>query len=120
MAENELALAIEHFEAGRYPESELRAASAAIFGYAGSLEVVWPIVQEGLANPRESLLPVPILNRVYNAKRMFEEGEEAKGRIYLLNALREWCEISEAHMVVLVTLLPILVQTGQRGGGKSG
>ncbi len=115
--------AIEEFGEGRYKNAGQLAGNATKNGYQVVLDQVWPYVEQGFENPRNSSVPMIILNKIYSADRSFKEGNEIQGRFHLLKALKDWSEIPEFGGYGLATsilaLLAILLRAPFRVGSDS-
>ncbi len=105
------------FREGNYRIALETAEEAANSGYGLVMEAVWPFVEQGFDNPRNSTVPMVILNKIYSADRMLKEGETSKGRAYLLKALNDWSEIPESLGVIGpgFALLALYLWGGMRG-----
>ena len=100
----ELNTSIRQYESGDYLHSRESALSALDLAYPLIMQQVWPTVEAGFADPRNSPVPMFILNRVYTSKRQFDEGDEEHGRIYLMNALSEWSEVPDGLVFSAIIL----------------
>ncbi len=116
--------AIEDFEAGRYLKSGQDARDALDDGYDLVMNEVRPFVEEGFANPRNSSVPLVILNKIYSADRIMERGEEMKGRSTLLMALKDWSEIGESvpllsgFLACIIFLGALVPGSKEKAGGN--
>jgi hypothetical protein len=97
-------LSLEDFRDGRYESAKESAINALEQGYELVMKGVWPFVEAGFADPRNSPVPMAILHRVNWANRLLEEGEEMEGRMYLLRAIKDWSEIAERPSMTLASI----------------
>ncbi len=84
-----LSRALASFQQGRYDEAKSAALENRDQLYVWIFEKLGPIVQSGLANPREAEYPVGILRGIYNAQRRYTMDVEdvVKGSEYLPGSL---------------------------------
>ncbi len=87
------------FESGRVEAVNISASRTLSEAYDLALEALWPYVERGFRNPRNSSVPMTILNKINNAARAIEDRRVIEGRNYLLHALREWQRIPELTAV---------------------
>ncbi len=109
---------LKAFQAGEYPEAGLQAQISLARGYDLILEELRPLVQAGLANPRNSSLPFPILNKISIATQNIETGRRGDGQAYLLKALKDWSDIPETvppvgMLVAILTLTVVIRRIGK-------
>jgi hypothetical protein len=118
-AENVLSLASEAFQAGRYLQ-----ARSLIFGvreslYQTVLNDIWPIVQDGLASPRSSKIPVTILRSISDAKRILQDGKTREGEAYLFDGLRQWSAAVTEPGAMLLLLAVVLLRRRSFAAGDA-
>jgi hypothetical protein len=95
-------------EQGRLVESKSGAFDARSATYGAIQDVVWQLVDEANANPRNSKIPLRLLSVFANARNMIEGNDIAKGESYLYSALKDWsASIPEPMLPVLSILLVI-------------
>lgn len=107
-AEEGYAGAMDAFDEARYEDARRIASDAVNDSYTKVLENLWPYVEQGFENPRNSTIPMIILNKIYSADRKLKEGKEIHGRMYLLKALKDWSEIPEIPAPALLIFLYML------------
>ncbi len=74
--------------------------------YNRLLGKVKPMVEQGLANPRDSPIPLNLLRTLSNAERILEEGKSVPGQASLYDGLAKWSKaISEASTMALLPFL---------------
>jgi hypothetical protein len=97
------------FQEGKFDEAIARLSSARVSAYEQLLAASWPLIEEAMANPRESNIPVTLLNRFTNARRALEEGRTAIGRMYLFSGIKDWSlSVGESGtFLALVTLVAL-------------
>jgi hypothetical protein len=95
----------EHYAAGDYREAHDSALATLDEAYSSVMNQAWPLVEAGFADPRNSPVPMVIVNRIYNSKRHFDEGDQEHGRIYLMNAIKEWSEVDEVSSLSAIVLV---------------
>lgn len=100
-AREDFELSIKDFENGTFEEAGRKAGSAVEEAYDSILELTWPYVESGFADPRNTSVPLAILNKIRMAKEYMDGGNENKGHIYLLSALKEWSEIPDINFATL-------------------
>lgn len=96
-------LSLDDFGRQRYESADARAIAALDQGYESVLEEVWPFVEAGFADPRNSQVPMAIIHRIDLSSRTMQKGREVEGRMYLLKAIKDWSEVGEC----LMSLVPI-------------
>lgn len=96
------------FEEGRYERAGDKANLSLDEAYLLAFEEIWPMVEAALGNPRNSTIPLIIMNKVNIAKGCMDRGEHGKGRMYLLKALNDWTEIPESQLGGVVFSLGLL------------
>ncbi len=107
-----LDLSRRDFDDGRYAEVKSRLLNRMEDAFEEVMAQIWPLAEAGLGSPRNSTLPIPLLNRIYSAKKEFDWGNELEGRAYVMSALRQWVEIPEMSIALSrpwwlsITLLP--------------
>jgi len=107
---------LESFRDGRYDRVISELEPVLEEAYSTVLDQVWPLVEAGFSNPRNSGVPMLVLNRIYTARRQFDEGDQSQGRISLLEGLKEWKEISEAYASgPALAIAMILLAMGRSG-----
>lgn len=93
------------FPSGNYSGSGALAEEALVEAYRRALDLLGPYVEAGFANPRNSSVPMTILNKINNAARGIDAGRMMEGRRHLLSALGDWREIPELRALEALTLL---------------
>ncbi len=96
-----LALAAADYREACYGRALEGLLSSRAEAYRWLMDAVWPIVQAGQARPRESRIPVALLSRFTNADKMFSEGKDSLGQMYLYSGLKGW-SLSVAEMDLLL------------------
>jgi len=112
-AENLLSLASREFQAGRYVQARSLLAEARQSAYQTVLADIWPTVQDGLASPRTSKVPITIVRSISDAKRMLEDGRARESEAYLFDGLRRWSAAVPEPIAVLFLIAVVLL------GGRS-
>jgi len=89
-------------------------ASARNRTYESVLKPIWPVVNASIAAPRESPIPLQLVNKLSNARRyLLKEGSEDTGRILLFWGLKDWVEslpeavFAPAALLSLPTILTL-------------
>lgn len=95
---------LEAFGEGEYENANESAINALEQGYELVMKEMWPFVEAGFADPRNSSVPMVILHRVKWASKLLEEGEEMEGRMYLLRAIKDWSEVAECPSMPLASI----------------
>ena len=90
-----LARALEDFNAGRFIEARSFLLGSRESIYRAALEGVLPTVQEYLASPRTSKVPLPIVRSVSVGAGFFLDGRTRQAEAYLFDGLRRWAAVSE-------------------------
>jgi hypothetical protein len=103
--------ALSDFEAGRYGEVQGTLAPVSDRGYHQILDVVYPLVQEAMRNPRESDIPLESMREVSYASDLYQDGRIAKGNTHLIRGLSYWSQaVSEdGAWVFLISLLALIL-----------
>ncbi len=98
--------ATEDFRAGRYGEAGTKA-NAAREEIIRILEAtVWPLLDEGIANPRQSRIPLNLLNLLSSARMHISKDEVPTGESYLYEGLKKWyLSVSEPLCLAFTVLL---------------
>jgi hypothetical protein len=93
--------AITNYEAGKHAESVsvLVAIRESILSHG--LSEIWPMVEEGFANPRDSEIPLDILRLFSLAESQFSRGELRRGELNLIKGFEELKTIPEPAPVFL-------------------
>ena len=103
-----LNVSLQDFEARKFDDARSKLNTGTEEAYGLVMEEVWPFVEAGFADPRNSTIPMVLLNKIYTAKRKFADGEVMEGRMYLLKALKDWGEIKEPPILstgLIITLM---------------
>ncbi len=101
-AENAISLASSEFQAGRYLQARSLLPGIRESVYQKVLADIWPTVQDGLASPRTSKVPITILRSISNAKRMLEDGRTRESEAYLFDGLRQWSAAVPEPIAILI------------------
>jgi len=109
---------LQVFQAGEYSEAGLQAQDSLAHSYDLILEELKPLMQAGLANPRNASLPFPILNKLSIATQNIEAGKRADGQAYLLKALKDWSDIPETAPAIGIIGVALTLTTMIRHFGK--
>jgi len=104
------------FSDGRYGEAEARVLGARDEMYALCQEKIWPLVDAALQNPRNSPIPLQLLNVFSSAKRYIEKGEAMKGRAWLFEGLKQWSARVDEIFWHLAGLCVLAASIGIRRG----
>jgi hypothetical protein len=67
------------FEEGRYERAGDKANLSLDEAYLLAFEEIWPMVEAALGNPRNSTIPLIIMNKVNIAKGCMDRGEHGRG-----------------------------------------
>lgn len=103
--------------AGRYSESKATLLETRADAYSRITANLWPLVDEGLASPRDSSIALNILRQFSNARGAFNEGQSPKGEAYLYSGLREWSlSVPEICGVIWLASLALGLGLWQRSG----
>jgi len=79
--------AVAEFGAANYGAARDRILQRRNQTYAFGIDGIWPLVESGLANPRGSRIPLPILRDLSTAKSMFDDGKPRLGEVYFMQGL---------------------------------
>jgi hypothetical protein len=108
--DSNLIMAMESFQAGSYEEARDRLVEARLGAYAQMVDVIRPMVEEGLSDPRNSEIPLGLLRGLSNAELAFRDGKRVHGETYLFSALRDWsATVPEPLAALFVSTLVIVV-----------
>ncbi len=83
------------------------------------LNDIWPIVQEGLASPRSSRIPITILRSISDAKRILQDGKTREGEACLFDGLRQWSAAVTEPGAMLLLLAVVLLRRRSFGAGDA-
>ncbi len=102
--------AAAEFKAADYASARDRVLQTRNQTYAFGIEAIWPLVQSGLANPRESRIPLPILRTLSTAKRMFDDAKPRLGEIYFMEGLQDIvAQVAETGILWALTVVGALI-----------
>ncbi len=104
-AENGLEQAVQDLQAGNIDAANTAVAMSLDGAYEKILGVLEPYVEQGFANPRESPVPMVILNKINNAAKNLEAGLMLEGTKFMFQALEAWGEIPELTATTLCSIL---------------
>jgi len=86
---------MDDFYHQRYEDASEGVTTALDQGFRLVINETWPFVEAGFADPRNSPVPMVILHRIELANSTLMKGREMEGRMYLLRAIKDWCEVGE-------------------------
>ncbi len=105
-AQQALASAEQEYREGMYEEARSRLLGGRGQTYAYSLDALWPRIQEGLANPRESPIPLSALRNIVKAKTFFETGDDRRAEMLMLQGLMAMsASVAEGRYLIPLLLL---------------
>jgi hypothetical protein len=90
--EAEYDLAVIEFERGNYGEVDSKLEPLLDQAYAEIIDLIWPMVEEGIKSPRNSPIPMSPLMKLTSAERSYGEGDQFRGNVLMLAGLGEWSE----------------------------
>ena len=96
---------VDDFFGQRYGDAGVGVFSGLVQGFELVFNEVWPFVEAGFADPRNSPVPMTILHRINLANNTLVGGEVMEGRMYLLRAMKDWCEVGEIPSWFLFSLI---------------
>jgi hypothetical protein len=87
-ARQSLELSLQDFRAGRYEDARSRILAARDGWYSFGMDEIWPLVEDGFDDPRESQIPLPLLRTFSAAKSKFAEDKPRDAEVLLIEGLR--------------------------------
>jgi hypothetical protein len=106
--------AISDFEEGRYNKSVSTLSDIKETMLTHGLDAIWPMVEEGFANPRDSDIPLDILRLFGYAESLFSRGDSRRGELYFIRGLEEIKAIPEmttaTTSILIVLSIPFLIR----------
>jgi len=118
-AENVLSRALEDFQAGRYLQARSLVLGVRESLYQTVLNDIWPTVQNGLASPRSSKIPITILRSISDAKRILQDGKSREAEAYLFDGLRQWSAAVREPGAMLLLLAVVLLRRRSCAAGDA-
>ena len=100
-----LAEALDDHGAGRYGEviSSLLEVRETVMSHG--MDAVWPMVEEGFADPRNSEIPLDILRLFSLAESQFSRDDDRRGELNFIKGLQELESVAEPASAALLSLL---------------
>ena len=116
----ELDAALTDFESGNYDLAAHRLRGVVPGAYQTVMDIIYPMVQEGMEDPRQSQIPLSSLTRLSTAAKMLVEGNGEEGTILMLRAMRDWsASIDEPFSLIFLVLLAGFTSGGLWAGPPS-
>jgi hypothetical protein len=98
------------YQAGKYGEAIAGMLGVRNRTYSYGLEVLWPAIEEGFANPRESTIPMNVLRDFSKSRNFFINDDPRQGEITFIQALRGISlSVGEAPFIDILSIVSILM-----------
>jgi hypothetical protein len=96
---------MDDFYSQRYEDASQGVTTGLDQGFELVVNETWSFVEAGFADPRNSPVPMVILHRIDLANNTLMKGREMEGRMYLLRAIKDWCEVGEIPTWYLLSMI---------------
>ncbi len=107
-ASEALGNAVSDFQDGNYEDAADGLLSVRNQTYNRGLDEVWPLVEEGFSDPRNSLIPLSVLRKFNAARSSLEIGQQRKGEIRFLEGIRALEGVPESGSTFLLLAFAVI------------